>query len=383
MRYYIKKINKYFRYNRKRTIGALFLFLVILGIGLGYSFLNAELGINGVVNASKATWDIHFENIQVKSGSVTPTTEPTISNNISVGFAATLEKPGDFYEFNVDIVNDGTIDAMIDSIQLTPVLTTNQKKYFDYGVTYSDGIELDEKQLLESGKTETIKVYFKYLENADASNYPTSDTDFSCNVTINYVQADNTAIARPSYVYTVNKYDSSVTTPKWNAVQLNQAFPTSITQYQTPSEALSAIATASSLDLPFYLKHKIENGIVTESYVEFVVTPEMAVANTGMVAGTYTLRGEKTYDSDTSTYLVDESYISPYYEANKEAIKTAFGYSTNSSRCSESGTGRSSRFFCAVSGLSAGPFADGYVLVNGHDSSKCYVSPNGASYCNW
>ena len=41
MRYYIKKINKYFRYNRKRTIGALFLFLVILGIGLGYSFLNA------------------------------------------------------------------------------------------------------------------------------------------------------------------------------------------------------------------------------------------------------------------------------------------------------------------------------------------------------
>ena len=141
------------------------------------------------------------------------------------------------------------------------------------------------------------------------------------------------------YVYTVNKYDDSITTPLYNAVWLNQTFPTSITQYQTPSEALTAIATASSKDLPFYLKHKIENGIVTESYVEFIVTPEMAAANTGMVAGTYTLRGEKTYDDDTSTWLVGTDYISPYYEANKEAIKTAFGYSTNPSRCSESGTG--------------------------------------------
>ena len=180
----------------------------------------------------------------------------------------------------------------------------------------------------------------------------------------------------------MNKYNSSTTEPKWNSVWLNQVFPTSITKYQTASEALAAIKTSSTKDLPFYLKHKIENGIVTESYVEFVVTPEMAQANTGMVVGTYTLRGEKTYEEGTG-YLVDVSYISPYYETNKEAIKTAFGYATNLSRCRESGTGRSSLFSCRVSGLNADSYADGYVSANDTSGSCCDVRSYGSSSCGW
>ena len=103
----------------------------------------------------------------------------------------------------------------------------------------------------------------------------------------------------------------------------------------------------------------------------------MAQANSGMVAGTYTLRGEKTYDNDTSAWLVGTDYISPYYESNKEAIKTAFGYSTNPSRCSESGTGRSSYFYCYVSGLNAIANADGYVSAGDNDGSRCDVDDDG------
>ena len=109
----------------------------------------------------------------------------------------------------------------------------------------------------------------------------------------------------------------------------------------------------------------------------------MAAANTGMVAGTYTLRGEKTYDSDTSTWLVGTDYISPYYESNKEAIKTAFGYETNQSRCSESGTGRSSRFHCNVSGLRASAYASGTMNADDDGSSDCNVNDDGSSSCFW
>ena len=102
-----------------------------------------------------------------------------------------------------------------------------------------------------------------------------------------------------------------------------------------------------------------------------------------MVPGTYTIRGERTYDSDTSTWLVDESYISPYYEANKEAIKTAFGYATNASRCYEGDTGRNSTFNCSVSGLRATAYASGYVYAGITALSSCLVNNNGNACCQW
>ena len=172
--------------------------------------------------------------------------------------------------------------------------------------------------------------------------------------------------------------------PSANQLILNSAVPVNAILHNTPNDALADWTNASVMNKasqrPFYLKHKIENDVVTESYVVFVVTPEMAAENSGMVAGTYELRGEKTYENDA--YIVDENYISPYYEANKEAIKTAFGYSTNPSRCIDSGTGRSSIFYCSVSGFYAGANASGYVDAEFDSSSGCYVSNVGISYCS-
>ena len=367
------------------------LILLLLGITLGYAYLNTTLNINGTTNITSANWNIYWDNIVFGSNNVTDITTPaTISSGLTeVVFNVNFKEPGDTYEFTVDAVNDGTIDAMISTFSkgvyasngTTPKTLPD---YLEYTVTYSDGVEIAQNQLLEAGDTETYKVRVHYKEDISASQLPSTNDNYVFKFSVTYVQADDTAVDKPlPYVYAVNKYDDSITTPLYNAVWLNQAFPTTITQYQTPSEALTAIATASSKDLPFYLKHKIENGIVTESYVEFVVTPEMAAANTGMVAGTYTLRGEKTYDSDTSTWLVGTDYISPYYESNKEAIKTAFGYSTNPSRCSESGTGSSSAIYCNVSGLSAGAYALGTVYSSDDDGLNCGVNGDGDSSCYW
>ena len=68
--------------------------------------------------------------MKINKGSVTATTEPTIteSNKIS-NFTFVLDKRGDFYEFTIDIINNGTLDAMIDSIEKTPALTSEQEKY--------------------------------------------------------------------------------------------------------------------------------------------------------------------------------------------------------------------------------------------------------------
>jgi len=376
--------------NRKRRDYLGILLLLVVGLSVGYALLRTNLTINGTSKIKGNTWDIHFENLVVSTGSVELSTGDVAaaigSNTTEVSYTVTLSQPGDFYEFTVDAVNAGSIDGMVESVtsKLNDAVITTLPAYLDYSVSYSDGVAISPNQYLKAGETETYKVRIEFKKDIESTDLPTSVQTLTLDFGVAYIQADNTAteVAHPKFVYTVNKYNSSATDPKWNSVWLNQAIHETIPYFETPAEALSAIATASSKDLPFYLKHKVENGIVTEQYVEFVVTETLAGANSGMVPGTYTLRGERTYDIDTSSYIVDDSYISPYYEANKEVIKTAFGYATNASRCSESGTGRSSGFNCSGSGLFAIAYANGYVGANSSGGS-CYVHYSGRAYCDW
>ena len=376
--------------NRKRRDYLGILLLLVVGLSVGYALLRTNLTINGTSKIKGNTWDIHFANLQVTEGSVELSTGDVAaaiqSSTTDITYTITLNEPGDFYEFTVDAVNAGSIDGMVESVtsKLNDAVITTLPAYLDYSVSYSDGVEILPNQYLKAGETETYKVRIEFKKDISSSDLPTSVQTLTLDFGVAYIQADNTAteVDHSKFVYTVNKYDNAATDPKWNSVWLNQAIHETIPYFETPAEALSAIATASSKDLPFYLKHKVVNGIVTEQYVEFVVTDAMAEANAGMVPGTYTIRGERTYDSDTSTWLVDESYISPYYEANKEAIKTAFGYATNASRCGESGTGRSSGFSCSVSGLYAYANASGNVNAYG-SGGGCYVYYNGSADCSW
>ena len=363
----------------KMMIGLL---LLIGVIGIGYAALGANLKINGVANISSASWDVHFKSgsIAVTSGSVTGTnvtTAATITNATQVDYAVKLALPGDFYEFTVTAENTGTIDAMIDSVSsklgTTEITTGTLPSYIDYSVTYADGIEIAPKHLLSKNTEETYKVRIEFKKDIEASELPSEAVTLNLNFQINYVQADSTAVAVDHSITMYGVYKSA------NELYLNQAVPANAILHSTPSEALADWTNASVMNkasqAPFYLKHKIEDDIVTESYLVFTITAEMAQANPGMTAGTYELRGEKTYEND---WLVDENYISPYYEANKEAMKTAFGYSTEPSRCSESGTGS---FSCSVSGLNASESALGSVYAGNGGSSHCYVYYSGGSDC--
>ena len=49
------------------------LLLLILCISVGYAILQSNLTINGTAHMNNPTWDIHWNNVQVTSGSVTGT----------------------------------------------------------------------------------------------------------------------------------------------------------------------------------------------------------------------------------------------------------------------------------------------------------------------
>ena len=188
------RFDKRIKFQKKMNIIYILLLIVLASIGTGYAYIKSNLNINGTANVTAASWDVHFENLNVTTGSVTATTPANITDDTTVEFSAELAEPNDFYEFTVDVANDGTMDAMIDSFSISPELTTAQAKYLEYTVTYSDGVELEDKQELKQGTTETLKVRFSYIENEDKTNYPTEDQTFNIEFTVTYTQADGSEI---------------------------------------------------------------------------------------------------------------------------------------------------------------------------------------------
>ena len=154
-----------------------------------YAALSTQLTIAGNADVVGSTWDVHLANTIVTNGSVSDTL-PTITNSSNATFNATLNVPGDFYEFTIDVVNDGSIDAMIDSVVKTPELTTEQAKYFNYDVTYHNGESITAKQLVNSGSFVRLKVRLEYKKDLTASDLPTSAVSLSLGFTLVYSQAD-------------------------------------------------------------------------------------------------------------------------------------------------------------------------------------------------
>ena len=115
--------------HRRRHIPSRLIIIVlflIFGMGIGYAAITTTLEIDGTSDIDSASWNVHFANVQVTTGSVAAAT-PSITDNTSVSFSANLANPGDFYEFTVDVINEGTLDAKLDGIGILPVLTQTQQ----------------------------------------------------------------------------------------------------------------------------------------------------------------------------------------------------------------------------------------------------------------
>ena len=174
----------------KTKLVALLLTLVLL-ISIGYATISTNLTIGGNATITAQNWLIYFTNIQPTTGSVTPTTAPTTSGTTTttLTWVVSLDTPGQFYEYTVDVKNDGSIDAMIGTLS-NSTLTTDQAKYLDYTVTYSDGATIEQYDKLEAGHTETLRVRVEF--KVDPEELPSSASAVTLNYASNYVQADET-----------------------------------------------------------------------------------------------------------------------------------------------------------------------------------------------
>ena len=339
----------------KRKLKYLLVVILLLTISVGYAVINSTLNISGVGTINNPTWDIHFESIQVKTGSVTPTTAATLDTpRTTINYAVTFTIPGEYYEFTVNAVNAGTIDGMVSVVsnKLNGTEITTLPNYLEYKVSYADDVDIQPNHLLAAGTSETYKVHVGYKKDINISDIPSSIEILNLSFSVTYIQSDTNVVSvpHPRTVYTASSSGQ---------ITIGQSIPSSITQYSSAAEA------NSSYGRRFCLKHIVVNDIVTESYLEFIVTQYDVDNYPGMTVGTYALRGAgATYNSSTNKYNDD----SPYYESNKQVLLNAFG----SSNCNF--------IQCIRGSLAIYSEKNGYVNA---DDTACYcrVLSSGKSFC--
>ena len=166
--------------------------ILMLTLTLGSAILSNTLSIIGNTKIKENSWIIYFTDVRVSTDSVEAEKEAKIVDyaKTRIEFTANLKNPGDFYEFTVYTVNDGTIDAMVKSIERS-VLTEEQQKYLDFDVTYDNGTPIRECDELNAGKRRRIKGIVKFKDGIDVSLYPKDDITLDLFFNINYVQKDN------------------------------------------------------------------------------------------------------------------------------------------------------------------------------------------------
>ena len=187
----MKRINFNFKDRKTLSLVLCLVLVCVFTLTVAYSALSAVLTINGNARVSAADWDIYLNNPRVTSGSAT-TNVPEIKTSSTLEFETTLNMPGDFYEFVVDVVNGGSIDAMIENVVKTPDLTEEQAKYLKYEVSYQNGEAITTKQLLAKDSTMPIKVRIEYRKDLSNSDLPTGQVVLDLSLTLEYVQSDGT-----------------------------------------------------------------------------------------------------------------------------------------------------------------------------------------------
>ena len=166
--------------------------VAVLVMSVGFAAYSQNLTINGTATVKSASWNIHFNNSQYTetTGSVQATSHSITDTTMT--YTVTLNEPGDFYEFTINVVNDGTIDAVLSSINLTE-LTAEQQKYITHVVTYNGtDYSADQSNLsvpLNAGGTATVKVRVTYILPDSSSDLPSDDQTITLEAVLGYSQA--------------------------------------------------------------------------------------------------------------------------------------------------------------------------------------------------
>ena len=205
-----------------KIISLIVLVVMILCLTVAFAALSQTLTINGSAAVNTASWDIHFEKTSGKETEVKGAatfTEPTLNGTTIENFSATLTKPGDSVTYYFDIVNNGTVDAVISSYDFPLAIREcasnnnaysycinldfnsdniiNGADYMTYLTMFNSGLRdadtdegVTQGDTINAGETKHMKLFFEYKDTA--TELPKNNLTLTSKnpITITYEQKD-------------------------------------------------------------------------------------------------------------------------------------------------------------------------------------------------
>ena len=179
--------------NRKEKGVIVLLIIIAVLMTVGFANFVEDLNINGNVTVKSSKWSVHYDTASYKesTGSVTASDKKLTSTGYE--FTTTLNKPGEFYEATVNVVNDGTFGAKLTGLTMS-TLSAEQQKYLTYTVTY-DGTEYTASATglnvaLDTNGSATVKVKVAYIQPDNSADLPASEETITITGTLNYQTAE-------------------------------------------------------------------------------------------------------------------------------------------------------------------------------------------------
>ena len=185
---------------KTRNIILIVLAVCLIGITVAYATLSQNLNISGVAKVEKTSWNIHFTKVltpkaegYAEGGKATLNSDSTVLT-VSEGI---LKVPGDTITYVFDVINEGDLDAEVETV-LTTIdsckasdNTTDVTMYCDkikYDLVYQDTKEaVKKKDQLLKGESKTLNLIITYDKNKELTSLPNTEIVLdNITSTINY-----------------------------------------------------------------------------------------------------------------------------------------------------------------------------------------------------
>lgn len=176
------------RANTKKILIVSLFLLFVLTITIGFAALSQSLSTRGTTNVIKASWDIHFENVVLTTGSVE--CSPILNaDKTEILYTPTLKIPGEYCEFSATVTNSGDINAVLSDNPAISSFDTTKYPYLKHIVTYNDGSQIKANDELNSGESKIIKIRVEYKKDITEAELPKeTESGIEATFTMDYVQ---------------------------------------------------------------------------------------------------------------------------------------------------------------------------------------------------
>ncbi len=193
------------RKSNKRNQNIAVICIALMFIAIGFALISTTLSITSNSTIGKVTFDVHFENLKIKEGSMTAKIPANINagDKTKISFSLDLKDPGSYYEFTADIVNKGTLDAKVNLVKIDG-LTDEQRKYIKVSYKYIYGTEILINDLFKSGEKEGVKVRVEFLKDINGADLPSTDEPLNLTFETEFIQDDGTGNDRDKSEIKVN-----------------------------------------------------------------------------------------------------------------------------------------------------------------------------------